>query len=152
MDTPNDDEKLGPDDLNLNLNPSQPSGEEKITLSHGEGRGEASKGISLPTDEQLLQRIQNDLNNKLVNKMADEKIEPKTEKVEKPSKKTEDSLPVVKKDYTALIIAIGALLIAIGFYAWQNYQKRKDDENTIDSKFTDLGKENETFNDQRTYE
>src|SRR3989304_5748835 len=108
MDTPNDDEKLGPDDLNLNLNPSQPSGEEKI--------------------------------------------EPKTEKVEKPSKKTEDSLPVVKKDYTALIIAIGALLIAIGFYAWQNYQKRKDDENTIDSKFTDLGKENETFNDQRTYE
>src|SRR3972149_4899047 len=98
MDTPNDDEKLGPDDLNLNLNPSQPSGEEKT------------------------------------------------------SKKTEDSLPVVKKDYTALIIAIGALLIAIGFYAWQNYQKRKDDENTIDSKFTDLGKENETFNDQRTYE
>lgn len=58
------------------------------------------------------------------------------EKKEKPAKeKVEKKAPteaVVKKDYTGLIAALVALILVVGVYVWQNYRKRKEDENTLD--------------------
>lgn len=95
---------------------------------------ESSTKDSSPTDTDHIEENQT-LNN---NTMAEEKTpaaaapekKEKTEKKTTPEKKTPDA--VVKKDYTALIAAIVTLILVVGVYAWQNYRKRKDDENTLD--------------------
>lgn len=40
--------------------------------------------------------------------------------------------PTIKKDYTALVAALVAVLLLVGLFVWQNYRKRKEDENTQD--------------------
>lgn len=67
-------------------------------------------------------------------KDKEEKTEEKTDKkeVKKETNKTGDSTAVVKKDYTALIAAAVALVLLVGLFVWQNYRKRKEDENTHD--------------------
>lgn len=78
---------------------------------------------------------------KQINDMADEKKpatetapekEDKTPKATKKDKEPATQTAVVKKDYTALIAAAVALVLLVGIFIWQNYRKRKEDENTID--------------------
>lgn len=94
-----------------------------------------SKAYHLPTNEEILERINSQLNN---NPMTDQtQTTPTTETTTtetKPKKaKKEESTPVVvKKDQTILWLSLAVLVVTVGIYFWQNYKKKKEDENTID--------------------
>jgi uncharacterized protein HemX len=93
------------------------------------------KKDALPTPEQILQRIENEI-----------KMKTETETTEttpaKKGKKVEDGAPRDnggKPDNTLLIIGIAAVLIAVGLFLWLNYQKK--------SKALELEAQKESEND-----
>lgn len=151
MDTPNDDQILGPsEDGNTTENPIEniQLQQNDVSTGHIENsttnnvdtpQGTEKKGIELPTPEQILERLNNEIQNdfKQLETMADQQTPPTTEPTtpaaEKPKKKKEVETPlIVKKDQTVLILSIVVLLVAAGIFAWQNWKRRKDEENTID--------------------
>ena len=80
-------------------------------------------------------------NNQNLNTMDEpKKPEEKTDdKPKKPATKKEEPLtPVIKKDWTPLILAGLTLLVIIGVYMWQNYKRRKEDEKTIDTNHEEM--------------
>lgn len=144
MDTPHDDQNLGPIPGQENPSDNHPHGPanthpdlgnvEDITADTVEDklpkRGEP--GYIRTPDEVIEDMNAEILNNK---KMSTEttttettETKPKKEKKEK----TETTPVVIKKDNTVLLLAIVTLILTVGFFAWQNYRKRKEDENTVD--------------------
>lgn len=150
MDTPHDDQILGPTENapitndnqgeNTNEIPSvQNDPTESSNTSINTNNVDESKAYHLPSSEEILNKLNQEIQNdfKQLENMADQQTPPTTEPTtpaaEKPKKKKEVETPlIVKKDQTVLILSIVVLLVAAGIFAWQNWKRRKDEENTID--------------------
>ncbi len=132
MDTPEDDKKLGPDELEAKITEGfetekpepEPEPEPTPTIVEPDNQDLVFRSdpepeptfIPHPTPEEILNQIN-------AQHMSTETQTPETKPaktVKTPVEKTEN-----KKDYTGLIIGIVALLLLIGLFMWKNHNDKK---------------------------